>query len=175
MGLKKCIYSTYSPLSFTHLWLRCSNFFNPAKKNSFGCAANRKIGNRKSQRFIGTTTYFPTLAENVSSTDGNNTHSLQHPTIARGITSFGGLLELKHNLDRGVTGQLHVSAALPSVSIAKDTGHASELVCMLFGFQKDPSANYIQTHGISYTQQKCSIRNCMWFSHGFCYSHSAFT
>jgi hypothetical protein len=47
---KKCIYSTYSPLSSTHLWLRCSKFFNPSKKNSFGCAANRKIGNRKSQR-----------------------------------------------------------------------------------------------------------------------------
>jgi hypothetical protein len=24
------------------------NFFNPSKKNFFGCAANRKIGNRKS-------------------------------------------------------------------------------------------------------------------------------
>jgi hypothetical protein len=37
------IYSTYSPLSSTHLWLRCSNFFNPSKKNSFGCAASKKI------------------------------------------------------------------------------------------------------------------------------------
>jgi hypothetical protein len=52
-GLKKCIYSTYSPLSSTHLWLRCSNFFNPSKKNSFGCAANGK-----SQRLISTPTYF---------------------------------------------------------------------------------------------------------------------
>jgi hypothetical protein len=26
------------PLSFTHLWLRCSNFFNTSKKNYFGCA-----------------------------------------------------------------------------------------------------------------------------------------
>jgi hypothetical protein len=41
-GLKKCIYSTCSPLISTHLWLRCSNFFNPSKKNSFGCAENRK-------------------------------------------------------------------------------------------------------------------------------------
>jgi hypothetical protein len=49
---KKCIYSTYSPLSSTHLWLRCSNFFNPSKKNYFGCAANMKIENRKSQRLI---------------------------------------------------------------------------------------------------------------------------
>jgi hypothetical protein len=56
-GLKKCIYSTYSPLSSTHLWLRCSNFFNPSKKNYFGCAANREIGNRKSQRLISTSTY----------------------------------------------------------------------------------------------------------------------
>jgi hypothetical protein len=41
--LKKYIYSTYPPfLSFTHLWLRCYNFFNPCKKNSFGCAENRK-------------------------------------------------------------------------------------------------------------------------------------
>jgi hypothetical protein len=52
MGLKQCIYSTDSPLSPTHLWLLCSNFFNPSKKNSFGYAANRKIGNRKSQRLI---------------------------------------------------------------------------------------------------------------------------
>jgi hypothetical protein len=44
---KKCIYYTYSPLSSTHLWLRCSNFFNPSKKNSFGCATNRKIGKDK--------------------------------------------------------------------------------------------------------------------------------
>jgi hypothetical protein len=44
---KKCIYSTYSPLSPTHLWFRCSNFLNPSKKNSFGCAANRKIGKAK--------------------------------------------------------------------------------------------------------------------------------
>jgi hypothetical protein len=35
------------PLSSTHLWLRCSNFFNPSKKNSFGCAANREIGKVK--------------------------------------------------------------------------------------------------------------------------------
>jgi hypothetical protein len=33
------------------------NFFNPSKKNSFGCAANRKIENRKSQRLISTLTY----------------------------------------------------------------------------------------------------------------------
>jgi hypothetical protein len=50
---KKCIYSTYSPLSSTHLCLRCSNFFNPYKKNSFGCAANRK-----NQRLISTPTYY---------------------------------------------------------------------------------------------------------------------
>jgi hypothetical protein len=35
------------PLSPTHLWLRCSNFFNPSKKNSFGCAPNREIGKAK--------------------------------------------------------------------------------------------------------------------------------
>jgi hypothetical protein len=50
--LKKCIYSTYSPLSSTHLWICCSNFFNPSKKNSFGHAANKK-----SQRLISTPTY----------------------------------------------------------------------------------------------------------------------
>jgi hypothetical protein len=43
----KCIYFTYSPLSSKHLRLRCSNFFNPSKKNSLGCAANRKIGKAK--------------------------------------------------------------------------------------------------------------------------------
>jgi hypothetical protein len=48
---------TYSPLSSTHLWLRYSNFFNPSKKNSFGCAANRNIGNMGSQRLISTLTY----------------------------------------------------------------------------------------------------------------------
>jgi hypothetical protein len=40
---------TYSPVSSTHLWLCCSNF-NPSKKNSFGCAANRKIGSAKDLR-----------------------------------------------------------------------------------------------------------------------------
>jgi hypothetical protein len=54
---KKFIYSTYSPLSSTHLWLRCSNFFNPPKKNSFVCAANRKIGNR--EILLSTTTNIP--------------------------------------------------------------------------------------------------------------------
>jgi hypothetical protein len=55
--LEKYIYSTYSPLSSTHLRLRCSNFFNPSKKKSFGCAASRKIGNTKSQRLISTPAY----------------------------------------------------------------------------------------------------------------------
>jgi hypothetical protein len=41
-GIEKCIYSTYSPMSSTRLWLRCSNFFNPLEKKNFGCAANRK-------------------------------------------------------------------------------------------------------------------------------------
>jgi hypothetical protein len=44
---KKCVYSTCSPLRSTHLWLRCSKFFNPSKNNSCGCAANRKIGKAK--------------------------------------------------------------------------------------------------------------------------------
>jgi hypothetical protein len=30
------------PLSSTHLWLCCSNFVNPSKKNYFGCVANTK-------------------------------------------------------------------------------------------------------------------------------------
>jgi hypothetical protein len=43
MGLKKWIYSRYStPELHTHLGLYCSNFFNPPKKNSFECAADRK-------------------------------------------------------------------------------------------------------------------------------------
>jgi hypothetical protein len=46
---KKCIYSTYSPMSFTHLWLRCSNCFNLSKKNSLGCAANKEIWSRKAK------------------------------------------------------------------------------------------------------------------------------
>jgi hypothetical protein len=45
------------PLSSTHLRLRYSISFNPSKKNSFGCAVNRKIGNRKSERLISTPTY----------------------------------------------------------------------------------------------------------------------
>jgi hypothetical protein len=40
------------PMSSTHLWLRCSNFFNPSKKNSFGCGANKKR-----QKLISTPTY----------------------------------------------------------------------------------------------------------------------
>jgi hypothetical protein len=46
---KMCLLYIF-PLSSTHLWLPCSNFFNPSKKISLGCAANRKI--RKSQRLI---------------------------------------------------------------------------------------------------------------------------
>jgi hypothetical protein len=43
------------PLELHTLRLRCSNFFNPSKKNAFGCAANRKIG--KAKDFITTPTY----------------------------------------------------------------------------------------------------------------------
>jgi hypothetical protein len=70
-GLKKCIYSTYSPLSSTYLWLRYSNFFNPSKKNYFGCAASRKIGNRKSQRLIRTPTYYYYLSSSLWSRNGS--------------------------------------------------------------------------------------------------------
>jgi hypothetical protein len=40
LQVEKCIYSIYSPLSSTNLRLRSANFFNPSKKNNFGCAAN---------------------------------------------------------------------------------------------------------------------------------------
>jgi hypothetical protein len=56
---------TYSPLSSAHLWLRCSNFFNPSKKNAFGCAVNRKIGNTKSQRLISAYTWYTELASDL--------------------------------------------------------------------------------------------------------------
>jgi hypothetical protein len=55
----KHIFTLRIPLSSTHLWLRCSNFFNPSKKIYFGCAANTKIWNKKSQRLISTPTYIP--------------------------------------------------------------------------------------------------------------------
>jgi hypothetical protein len=54
-GVKKYIY--IFPLRSKHLGLRCSNFFKPPKKNSFGRAANKKIGSRKSQRLISTPMY----------------------------------------------------------------------------------------------------------------------
>jgi hypothetical protein len=39
----KNIFTVHIPPELhTQLWLRCSDFFNPSKKNSFGCAANRK-------------------------------------------------------------------------------------------------------------------------------------
>jgi hypothetical protein len=44
-------------LSSTHLWLRCSNFFYPSKKNYLACAVNRK-----SRRLISTPTYHGTWA-----------------------------------------------------------------------------------------------------------------
>jgi hypothetical protein len=47
MGLKKCIYFTYPPLAPHTYDFTVLNFFNPSKKNSFGCAANRKIGKAK--------------------------------------------------------------------------------------------------------------------------------
>jgi hypothetical protein len=47
-GIEKMYLLYIFPLSSsTRLWLRCSNFFNPSKKNSFGCAANRKIGKQE--------------------------------------------------------------------------------------------------------------------------------
>jgi hypothetical protein len=48
-GLKKCIYSTYSPPPRSlHVWLRCSYFFNPSKKKIiFLWATNVKIGKPK--------------------------------------------------------------------------------------------------------------------------------
>jgi hypothetical protein len=49
------------PLSPTHLWLRCSNFFKPSKKHSYGCAANRP-----SQRLISTPTYSYDLSHSCS-------------------------------------------------------------------------------------------------------------
>jgi hypothetical protein len=53
MGMKKMyLLYIFPPELHTHLWLRCSNFFNPSKKNSFVCAANRK-----SQRLISTPRY----------------------------------------------------------------------------------------------------------------------
>jgi hypothetical protein len=76
---EKCIYSTYSPLSSTHLWLRCSNFFNPNKKNSFGCA-----GNRKSQRLISTPTYLSLLWTVYVLTDSNSAYDVK---IRRNLTS----------------------------------------------------------------------------------------
>jgi hypothetical protein len=46
--------------------MACSIFFNPSKKNSFGFAANRKIGNRKSQRFNSTSTYKANNATHIT-------------------------------------------------------------------------------------------------------------
>jgi hypothetical protein len=42
------------PLSSTHLWLRCSNFFNDSRNI---LVVVLRIGNRKSQRLISTPTY----------------------------------------------------------------------------------------------------------------------
>jgi hypothetical protein len=94
------------PLSSTHLWLRCSNFFNPPKKNSFGCAANRKIGNRKSQRLISTPTYLilllslqwpdPPRAQKgpnfQKAENGHFTFRLSYPTPDRTRTPLASLL-----------------------------------------------------------------------------------
>jgi hypothetical protein len=62
------IFTLRIPPSSTHLWLRCSNFFIPSKKNSFGCAANRKIGNRERQKLISTPTY---TAGRMSGSEGS--------------------------------------------------------------------------------------------------------
>jgi hypothetical protein len=59
--LKKMYLLYIFPLSSTHLWLCCSNFFNPSKKNYFSCAVNRKIENRK------------------------NPKTYQHPYVLRGV------------------------------------------------------------------------------------------
>jgi hypothetical protein len=39
----KNVFTLHISPSSTRLWLRCSNFFNPSKKNSFGCAANHLL------------------------------------------------------------------------------------------------------------------------------------
>jgi hypothetical protein len=38
--MEKNVFILRIPLSFIHLWLCCSDFFNPSKKNYFGCVAN---------------------------------------------------------------------------------------------------------------------------------------
>jgi hypothetical protein len=115
--LKKCIYIV--PLSSTHLWLRCSNFFNPSEKNSFGCAANRNIGSRKCQRLIS----IPTYSQHTS-----------------GIhTPLGNSDILRHNFGRVIAQA--VSRRLPTV-VARVRAQVRS--CGIYGGQGSTGAGFLR-------------------------------
>jgi hypothetical protein len=88
----KNVFTLHIPLDLhIHLWLRCSNFFNPWKIHSYGCAANTKIGNKKSQKFISTPTSL-CFADSVFVSPGKKTfccqvfHSVCFPVTVTRVT-----------------------------------------------------------------------------------------
>jgi hypothetical protein len=56
----KNVFTLHIPLWAPHTYNFVLTSLNHPKKKSFGCAANRKIGNSKSQRLISTPTYYLT-------------------------------------------------------------------------------------------------------------------
>jgi hypothetical protein len=87
----KKMYLLYTfPLSSTHLWLCCSNFFNPSKTNSFGCAAYRKVGTGKSQQLISSHMYIgPHVANNIVLTKSAGSWLCTYSLVLKRI--MGGL------------------------------------------------------------------------------------
>jgi hypothetical protein len=105
-GIEKMYLLYIFPLSSTHLLLPFSNFFNSCKKNTIACAANRKIGNRKSKRLIGTPTYEQQYVV-YSNNYCNFKNRLRHDTI--NATSLSNsridLIAVQY-----VSGRTHVTA-----------------------------------------------------------------
>jgi hypothetical protein len=97
------IYSTYSPLSSTHLWLRYFNFFNPSKKHCSGYVANRKTGNRKSQKRISIPTYSICIADGHGSNEADN-------LIILGKTGTIHPIDWSRPVSKQITKHIHINA-----------------------------------------------------------------
>jgi hypothetical protein len=91
---------THSPLSSSHLWFRCSNLFDPSKKNSFGCAANRNC-----QRLISSPTYIhalPRLCMQHWDVESMHFSVLVPSSLSAHITDFRTLHSVNRNFIRSL-------------------------------------------------------------------------
>jgi hypothetical protein len=121
------------PLSSTHLWLHCSNFFTPSRKNYFVCAANREIGNRKNQRLNSTPMYMPYIFYNIKYKLWSSSlrHFHQFPVTSSPLRPYTPLSTLSLCSSINMTDQiLHpqntsVSRQRPNVNFQTNRNHSS--------------------------------------------------